>query len=220
MIEDRMRAHDEQFSQISIAHFRDAAQTLLTSGRVLSRRQAKKGGELARPRERETSCARLDHLQEPCPSGLCRTRLSMLAISEYPISWLDPRTEALLFHVLDAWHRAIVGPRGTVTRRYDIKCSKTPLSAARWQAHPKCPFRQIGLRELAAHRVMSSLLGAFGRRLCARSRCRPPADPQDRVAQPAPGLRLGPSKCARMRPCRPQIARLRRGESQPFAQSV
>jgi hypothetical protein len=52
MIEDRMRAHDEQFSQISIAHFRDAAQTLLASGRVLSRRQAKKGGELARPRER------------------------------------------------------------------------------------------------------------------------------------------------------------------------
>src|SRR6202035_5217427 len=43
MIEDRMRAHDEQFPQISIAHFRDAAQALLAAGRVLSRRQAKKG---------------------------------------------------------------------------------------------------------------------------------------------------------------------------------
>ncbi len=48
MIEDRMRAHDEQFPQISIAHFRDAAQPLLAAGRVLSRRQAKKGGELTR----------------------------------------------------------------------------------------------------------------------------------------------------------------------------
>ena len=48
MIEDRMRAHDEQFPQISIAHLRDAAQPLLAAGRVLSRRQAKKGGELTR----------------------------------------------------------------------------------------------------------------------------------------------------------------------------
>jgi len=48
MIEDRMRAHDEQFPQISIAQFRDAAQPLLAAGRVLSWRQAKKGGELAR----------------------------------------------------------------------------------------------------------------------------------------------------------------------------
>ena len=38
MIENRMRAHDEQFPQISIAHFRDAAQPLLAAGRVLSRR--------------------------------------------------------------------------------------------------------------------------------------------------------------------------------------
>src|ERR1700687_4539483 len=51
MIEDRMRAHDEQFPQISIAHLRDAAQSLLAAGRVLFRRQAKKGGELARARE-------------------------------------------------------------------------------------------------------------------------------------------------------------------------
>jgi hypothetical protein len=51
MIEDHMRAHDEQFSQISIAHFRDTAQSLLATGRVLSRRQAKKGGELARASE-------------------------------------------------------------------------------------------------------------------------------------------------------------------------
>jgi hypothetical protein len=43
-----MRAHDKQFPQISIAHLRDAAQALLAAGRVLSRRQAKKGGELAR----------------------------------------------------------------------------------------------------------------------------------------------------------------------------
>jgi hypothetical protein len=43
-----MRAHDEQFPQISIAHLRDAAQPLFAAGRVLSRRQAKKGGELAR----------------------------------------------------------------------------------------------------------------------------------------------------------------------------
>jgi len=33
-----MRADDEQFPQISIAHFRDAAQALLAAGRVLSRR--------------------------------------------------------------------------------------------------------------------------------------------------------------------------------------
>src|ERR1700732_4019280 len=51
MIEDRMRAHDEQFPQISIAHLRDAAQPLLAAGRVLSRRQAKKGGEITRGRE-------------------------------------------------------------------------------------------------------------------------------------------------------------------------
>ena len=46
-----MRAHDKQFPQISIAHLRDAAQPLLAAGRVLSRCQAKKGGELARARE-------------------------------------------------------------------------------------------------------------------------------------------------------------------------
>jgi hypothetical protein len=46
-----MRAHDEQFPQISIAHLRDAAQPLLAARRGLSRRQAKKGCELARARE-------------------------------------------------------------------------------------------------------------------------------------------------------------------------
>jgi hypothetical protein len=48
MIEDRMRANDKQFSQISVAHLRDTAQPLLAAGRVLSRCQAKKSGELAR----------------------------------------------------------------------------------------------------------------------------------------------------------------------------
>src|ERR1700730_10858651 len=38
MIENRMRAHDEQFPQISIALFRDAPQPLLAAGRVSSRR--------------------------------------------------------------------------------------------------------------------------------------------------------------------------------------
>ncbi len=46
-----MRAHHKQCPQISVAHLRDAAQRPLAAGRVLFRRQAKKGGELARARE-------------------------------------------------------------------------------------------------------------------------------------------------------------------------
>ena len=51
MIEDRMRAHDEQLAQISVAHLRNAAQALLAAGRALSWRQAKEGGELAQAGE-------------------------------------------------------------------------------------------------------------------------------------------------------------------------
>jgi hypothetical protein len=47
----RMRAHDEQFPQIAIAHLRNAPELLLAARRVLLGRQAEKGGELARAGE-------------------------------------------------------------------------------------------------------------------------------------------------------------------------
>ena len=47
-----MGSHDEQPSQVLIAHFRDAARLLLAAGRGLSRCQAKKGSERARAREK------------------------------------------------------------------------------------------------------------------------------------------------------------------------
>src|SRR4029077_6649478 len=43
----RMRAHDEQFAQISIAHLRNAPQLRLAARRVLLGRQPEIGGELA-----------------------------------------------------------------------------------------------------------------------------------------------------------------------------
>ena len=47
----RMRADDEQFAQVPIAHLRDAPQLGLAAGRVLFGRQPEKGGELARASE-------------------------------------------------------------------------------------------------------------------------------------------------------------------------
>lgn len=51
MKQHRLRAHDEQFAQIPIAHLRDAPQPLLTAGGVLLGRQPQGGGQFARAGE-------------------------------------------------------------------------------------------------------------------------------------------------------------------------
>jgi uncharacterized membrane protein YphA (DoxX/SURF4 family) len=99
-------------------------------------------------RSRRRSIVALDSVGLSC-RALCRIRAVASGSSRPRISHAAHRHSGAmrdrlqrndagrrLFHVLDARHGAVagVGPSGAVTRRYDIKCAETTLSAAQWQA--------------------------------------------------------------------------------------